>query len=107
MLEEYPSEAEKFQHGMLFVNLDGKYKGKPMSSARLNNLFYQLRDRTGIKAYPHLFRHTFATRMLQAGYMDQYVQQLLGHKSIVTTKDIYSHVLQEMNLDDYLTNVEE
>lgn len=107
LLEEYPSEAEKFQHGMLFVNLDGKYKGKPMSSARLNNLFYQLRDRTGIKAYPHLFRHTFATRMLQAGYMDQYVQQLLGHKSIVTTKDIYSHVLQEMNLDDYLANVEE
>ena len=45
--------------------------------------------------------------MLQAGYMDQYVQQLLGHKSIVTTKDIYSHVLQEMNLDNYLANVEE
>ena len=82
LLEEYPPEAEKSQHGMLFVNLDGKYTGKPMSSARLNDLFYQLRDRTGIKAHPHLFRHTFATRMLQAGYMDEYVQQLLGHKSI-------------------------
>ncbi|MGL5942554.1 MAG: tyrosine-type recombinase/integrase [Waterburya sp.] len=107
LLEEYPPEAEKAQHGILFVNLDGKYTGKPMSSARLNDLFYQLRDRTGIEAHPHLFRHTFATRMLQAGYLDQYVQQLLGHKSIATTKDIYSHVLDEMSLDTYLTKEEE
>ena len=42
LLEEYPPEAEKAQHGMLFVNLDGKYIGKPMSSARLNDLSYQL-----------------------------------------------------------------
>ena len=102
LLQEYPPEAEKMRHGMLFVNLDGKYIGKPMSSARLNSLFAQLEQRTGIKAHPHLFRHTFATRMLQAGYLDQYVQQLLGHKSIATTKDIYSHVLNEMSLDAYL-----
>ena len=91
LLEEYPPEAETKGHGMLLVNLDKKYAGKPMTSARLNNLFYQLRDRTGIEAHPHLFRHTFATRMLQAGYLDQYVQQLLGHKSIATTKDICTH----------------
>ncbi len=107
LLEEYPPEAETKGHGMLFVNLDGKYAGKPMTSARLNNLFYQLKDRTGIEAHPHLFRHTFATRMLQAGYLDQYVQQLLGHKSIATTKDIYSHVLDEMSLDAYLAKEEE
>ena len=64
LLEEYPPETEKLNHGMLFVNLDSKYTGKPMSSARLNDLFYQLRDRTGIKAHPHLFSHTFATRMV-------------------------------------------
>ena len=102
LLEEYPIQAEQQKHGMLFVNLDGFYAGKPMTSARLNNLFYQLRKRTEVEAHPHLFRHTFATRMLQAGYIDQYVQQLLGHKSIATTKDIYSHVLDEMSLDAYL-----
>ncbi len=107
LLEEYPPEAETKGHGMLFVNLDGKYAGKPMTSARLNSLFYQLKDRTGIEAHPHLFRHTFATRMLQAGYLDQYVQQLLGHKSIATTKDIYSHVLDEMSLDAYLAKEDE
>lgn len=107
LLEEYPPEAEKMGHGMLFVNLEGEYIGKPMSSARLNSLFSQLEERTGIKAHPHLFRHTFATRMLQAGYLDQYVQQLLGHKSIATTKDIYSHVLDEMSLDAYLQREKE
>ncbi|MBD2126674.1 site-specific integrase [Microcoleus sp. ZQ-A2] len=102
LLEEYPPEAEKLAQGMLFVNLDGKYAGKPMTSARLNGLFYQLKDRTGIEVYPHLFRHTFATRMLQCGYADHYIQQLLGHSSIATTKDIYSHVLDEMSLNAYL-----
>jgi integrase/recombinase XerD len=101
--EEYSSSgAENLGHGMLFVNLEGGYRGQPMSSARLNNLFYQLKGRTGIKAHPHLFRHTFATRMLQAGYRDHYVQQLLGHSSIVTTKDTYCHVLDEMSLETYL-----
>ena len=92
---------------MLFVSLQGKYIGKPMSSARCNNLFFQLKDRTGIRAHPHLFRHTFATRMLQAGYDDHYVQQLLGHKSIATTKDIYSHVRDGITLDAYLEKEEE
>lgn len=106
LLEEYPPEAQKLGRGMLFVNLDKNYAGKPMTSARLNQLFHQLSNRTNIKAHPHLFRHTFATRMLQAGYMDEYVQQLLGHKSIATTKDVYSHVLDEMSLDTYLLGKE-
>ena len=44
--------------------------------------------------------------MLQSGYLDQYVQQLLGHKSIATTKDIYSHVIDEMSLNTYLEGEE-
>jgi len=102
LLEEYPHQAEHLGHGMLFVNLEGKNVGHPMSATRLNKLFDQLYTRTGIKAHPHLFRHTLATRMLQAGYLDQYVQQILGHSSIATTKDTYSHVLDEMSLEAYL-----
>jgi integrase len=107
LLEEYPPEAEQLGHGMLFVNLEGKTIGQPMSPIRLSKLFDQLYARTGIKAHPHLLRHTMATRMLQAGYLDQYVQQLLGHRSIATTKDIYSHVLDEMTLEQYLGQEDE
>jgi site-specific recombinase XerD len=106
LLEEYPPEAEKLAHGILFVNLSGQHSGAPMSLGRLNKLFNQLYERTGIKANPHLFRHTYATRMLQNNYPDQYIQQLLGHRTIATTKDIYSHVLDEMTLDQYMREEE-
>ena len=107
LLEEYPPEAERLGHGMLFVSLEGEQRGQPLSLVRLNKLFEELHSRTGIKAHPHLFRHTFATRLLQMGYPDQYVQQLLGHRSISTTKDIYSHVLDEMGLESFMDEEEE
>lgn len=103
LLKEYPAEAERRGHGMLFVNLEGENVGQPTTPDRLSKLFQgELYSRTGIKAHPHLFRHTFATRLLQANFPVEYVSQLLGHRSIATTLDIYSHVLDEMKLDALL-----
>ncbi len=43
----------------------------------------------------HMFRHTFATRQLQAGVPVAVVSKILGHGSISTTLNIYAHVLAE------------
>ncbi|HTF97134.1 MAG TPA: tyrosine-type recombinase/integrase [Cellvibrio sp.] len=43
----------------------------------------------------HTFRHSFATRLLQAKYDLKQIQTLMGHTDIRTT-EIYLHVLDEL-----------
>lgn len=76
----------------VFVNLWAEPVGRPMSYPSVDRLVRRLRRRTGIEFTPHQFRHSYATDLLRRGVAVEVVQHLLGHASISTTVDTYSHL---------------
>lgn len=77
------------EHDYLLINS----RGTPLSSqsARLIVKDNAKRAKISRPITPHMYRHSTATQLLEAGVDIRYVQQLLGHESIQTT-EIYTHV---------------
>jgi integrase/recombinase XerD len=64
----------------------------PVSRQYLWKIVKRYAARAGVEGVkPHLFRHTFATHLVQAGADIRTVQELLGHANITTTQ-IYAHL---------------
>lgn len=73
---------------------------RPRSIERLINK-YVAKVSLKMKISPHVFRHTFATHLLNAGADLKSVQELLGHASLATTQ-IYTHVTTTRLRDVYM-----
>lgn len=75
--------------GMFFVNR----LGKPLSDQSVRNIVAKYTRLAGENMHitPHMFRHSFATLLLEEDVDIRYIQRLLGHSSIVTTQ-IYTYV---------------
>lgn len=82
------------------IELSGGYflvnrLGKCLSTQSIRNLVAAISRKTGLHKHitPHVFRHSFATLLLERDVDIKYIQFMLGHSSIVTTQ-IYTHVNQ-------------
>lgn len=78
--------------GYLFI---GRNNGH-ISSKYVRDIINKVKVKAGVegKITPHVFRHTFATDMLNNGADLVSVKDLLGHESLNTTS-IYTHVTNE------------
>ena len=75
--------------GYFFVN----QRGRRFTEQSIRNMLKKYTVLAGIqtKITPHMFRHSFATYLIEEGVDISCVQQILGHSSIKTTQ-IYIHV---------------
>lgn len=78
------------EQGLVFPNRNGGYFRRP----RLYAIFKKLLQEAGLPdMHFHDLRHNAATILLTMGVSMKAVQEILGHGSIVTTMNIYGHVL--------------
>jgi len=82
-------EAKKENEEFLFLSRRG------VAISRITVFYYikKYAAEAGIKKTisPHIFRHSFATHMLERGANIRHIQAMLGHEKITTT-EIYTHL---------------
>ncbi len=88
LLKEY-IEICGLDNGCVFVNKLGNRYSEQSIRSMIND--YAKSAGAGMHITPHMFRHTFATALMDENVNIRYIQQLLGHSSITTTQ-IYTHI---------------
>lgn len=79
-------------NGMVFAKPDGTFR----DPREVLSSFHRIVKEAGVrKCRFHDLRHTFASILLNEGESMKVIQELLGHSTITTTMDIYSHITED------------
>ena len=90
LLETYINKNGKESNDFLFPR---KHSPKPLSEQSVRLILKRIVEQNSLSKTitPHMFRHSFATMLLDSDVDIRYIQQILGHSSISITQ-IYTHV---------------
>lgn len=88
--------ALKREKGIAEQHLFTSEKGKPLGHTKVYSVVrrYMGALSSADRISPHVFRHTFATQMLNEGANIDAVKELLGHTDLMAT-EVYTHVTRE------------
>lgn len=73
----------------VFINFETY---EPLNYFVVKKLFQTLSKKCQIYVRPHMLRHSHASNLLKSGWDMSLIQKRLGHASIQTTIDIYTHI---------------
>lgn len=73
--------------GYIFSDTNGD---TPLTDSRYATLYKHFQADTGVTCTAHQLRHSFATVAFECGIPVKSVQEILGHKQLSTTMDIYT-----------------
>lgn len=108
-LDEYlvrirPNLLSKSKSGRVETALFLNQRGSRLSRQSAWQMISDAADATGLtgKVSPHVFRHSYATHLLDGGADIRVVQELLGHASVTTTQ-IYTLITIDKVREAYAT----
>ena len=95
-----PQFAKTAKSSALFLN----QRGGRLSRVSAWNIVSSAAEKAGITTLvsPHVFRHSYATHLLDGGADIRVVQELLGHSSVTTTQ-IYTLITIDKVRESYIT----
>ncbi|MHB1949769.1 MAG: tyrosine-type recombinase/integrase [Gammaproteobacteria bacterium] len=89
-------ECDEVDNEFVFVQTTKRHSlGKALNYRAVRDLFERISESVGFHVSPHMLRHTHATELLRNGWDCSFVQKRLGHTSIQTTINTYSHLSTE------------